>query len=289
MKFKKFILLLILISYLLVNVGNADELPNGMRFKDENLPWSASTYILTPFNNIAQIEIISHIHTGSNWYNLHTLDINQDGTLFSDIEFYIESEKKDFNEYFMLEIKNGSFSIHQKKNISNYKSTDLRFKFNIKPNSQFMFVNKNITTLTYQSDFILRIDQLYTQYIFRVPAVNAQNIKLKFQNSFFKLPDNNITNVPVSRIYSTDKYVEINYVFWNDYLVHKIILDDIKFSLYPNIRFIFQNTFSIEYDTVRWDWILQAVVVAILLTITFNLGTLWQRKSMSIEPIKPPK
>lgn len=290
MKYKKLIILLILISYLLINVGNAYELPNGMSFKDETIPWIADTSIITPFNNLSQIELNIHFHSGSSKVgNFSGLDLNQDGILVSEIEFYIESQKEDFNEYFLIENRSGSFNIHQIKHVPINKSTDLMFKYSIKPSSKFILFDKNITTLIYQSDFILKSDQLYRQYIFRVPAVNAQNIRLKFENSMIKFPDNTITNAQVSRIYSTDKYVEISYIFWNDYLIQKIILDNIKFSLTPNNKYIFQNIFSIQYDTVKWYWIVQAIVVAILLTITFYLGTLWQRKSIKIERIKQPK
>ncbi len=293
MKYKKFIVLFILIFYLLINTGSADELPNGVRLKDENIQWISKTNIITFFNGTIQNERIYHVHTTPNFGMVPYggFNYNQTRPIYN-IEFYIDSEKKNLKEFFIVENENGLFIVKQKKIITINKSTDFMLKYETNFNSVVNSFDKNtVSTLKLYENFSLNPDNLFMQYIFRVPTANAHNIKLNFQSSILKSPNNDLINAPVSGVFATDKYVEISYVFWNENLSRQVVLDyeKIPLELSPNMDYLFENIFSIKYDTVRWDWILQAVVVAILLTITFYLGTLWQRKSISIGRIKPPK
>lgn len=280
MKNIKFIALLILIFYLLINVGSADELPNGVRLKAENIiPWTGEILIITPFNDTAQIEVIIQMHPTISGSLSGTI-FNDPGTPISDIEFYIETEKKDFDEFFVLENETGKFRIKQKKDIIINKSTDLRLKYYAKYPPEILFFDKNTTSLKFQTDFNLKPNDLFKQYIFRVPAVNAHNIKLNFQNSLLIAPNNTLNNAPASGVYATDKYIEVSYVFWNIDLLRQVVLDEGKISLglIPNAKYIFINFFSIEYETIRWEWVVAIILSSVVAVFAFIGGALWGKR-----------
>ncbi|MFA4934202.1 MAG: hypothetical protein WC568_00025 [Candidatus Methanoperedens sp.] len=280
MKYKKFIVLFILIFYLLINVGSADELPNNARVNAKNIiPWTGETLIITPFNDTAQIEVIIQMHPINNLGIFSDSMYNIPGTLVSDsdIEFYIDNEKKNFNEFFVVEIEKGMFRIKQKKILTINKSTDFRVKLYAKLPPEFISFDKNTTSVKFQTDFNLKPSDLFRQYIFRVPAVNAHNVKLNFQNSRLIAPNNSLNSAPVSEVYATDKYIDVSYVFWNTYLLIQVVLDEGKISvgLTPNTNYIFQNFFSIEYETIRWEWVIMIVVFSIVATFAFYRGVKW--------------
>ncbi|MDO9097734.1 MAG: hypothetical protein Q7U60_06400, partial [Candidatus Methanoperedens sp.] len=199
----------------MINVGSAEVSPNGIRLKDENRPWAAFTFITIPLNDTTQNEVIKYIHI-PNFVNsiISNTTGNQAGMLTSDIEFYIDNEKKNFNEFFMIVNYNDTFKIIQKKDITLNKSTELKFKFNAKIPPNVLSFDKNNATFEYNSDFNLEPYDLFVQYVFRVPTANAQNIKLNFINSVLNNPNNIITSAPVSEVYATNKYLEISYLFW---------------------------------------------------------------------------
>ncbi len=281
MEYKKFIALFILIFYLLINAVSADELPNGVRLKDENIQWSSKTFIITPFNDTVQYELIFHMHTTPNFepVPLNGFVVDQTMPIYN-TEFYIDTEKENFDEFFISENEKGRYLLKQKKNITINKSTDIRLKYDTKVNPVIFSFDKNTKTLKLQENFNLSPDNLFKQYTFRVPTANAYNIKLNFQNSFLKSQNNGLNNTPVSGIYATDKYVEVSYVFWNENLSHQVVLDYEKtpLELSPNTDYLFTNTFSIEYDTVRYDWLVTIALSSIIAIFTFIGGALWGKR-----------
>lgn len=298
MKYSKTIIFIILILYFLSNLAGALEISKstqkGISLRDKNISWMSFEHIITPLPDKARFELSWDFHNPNKsipW----RIDYNQRGTLISEIDVYINGSKENFSEFFQTETYGDNFKITQIKDIIVNESSNLKLDYYIKPTPDLLVYNndKDTWNISYTTSFFMNQNVLFNSYIFRVPISNAHNTKLEFQNSVIKFPDNNLSGAVVSEIFVTDKYVEVNYVFWNDALVNQIITnDDLKFPnrlKAGNYTYSFQNIFSIGSDSVRIDWILQAVVVAILLTITFYLGTLWQRKRISVERINPPK
>lgn len=281
MKITKFIIIVILIvcfSINLVSASNVNELPIDVQL-DENIPWVSYTNIITPFGDTAKVEIIFHYHLPMSSINQSTAysyaEISIPGTLESDIELYINNEKKDFNEYFNVVNNREKFSIKSNTDLTIRETTDLKFIFlNKQPGDLIFSYKKNSIMVRFTADISIIEHLLFRQFIFRVPTVNAQNIKIDVHNSVFKDSKNILTGAPISKISTTDKYIDINYIFWNDGMVNQIIKSNrsILTKKRGNEGEEFQTEFSIEYDTVRVDWIIQAIVVAILLTVTFYFG-----------------
>lgn len=231
---------------------------------------------MTPFNDSIQTEYIIHLHPGAQNAPL-SLIFNQSGTLLSEIEFYIGMKKKDFNAFFVLETENGMFRVKSKSEIVVNEPTDIMLKFYSKPPTEFLKFNNNTKSVNDVTDFVLLPNILYSQYIYRIPSVNAHNIVLNFQNPVLISPDNTLTGTPASRIYATDEYLEVSFVFWNRYLVNQVIRDKIPFTLIPNAKYIFIDDFSIEYETFRWEWIITIILSSVLAIFTFIIGAKWGR------------
>jgi hypothetical protein len=283
MKNKRLILVLIILIFSLsISICSSKEVtensPDNIILEDENIPWLSNTYILTPFSDKAQVELICHIHVPkySRWSG--DFSINQAGTLISEIVFYVADEKKDFAEFFLLEIDEKEFRMKPIKKINLSESSDLKFKFYIIPLSELLSIDGNTTTTSYQSDFYLQKDHLFYKYIFRVPTVNAHNIRLDFQDSALLLPDQTHILLPLSKVYETDEYLEITYIFWNDELVNQILrLEEKKLltRLRPDATYIFRTKFSIEYETFREEWLIAIVLSSIVAILAFVGGALW--------------
>ncbi|MCX9014354.1 MAG: hypothetical protein OIN89_06130 [Candidatus Methanoperedens sp.] len=306
MKITKFITIVILIfcfSINLVSASNVNELPIDVNLKDENIPWLSSTGIITPLGDKIKEEYNFHYHLPKSSMNHSFGTFSIPGTIESDIEFYINNDKKDFNEYFYVVNNKERIIIEQHTDLRIINTTDLKFIFlNKRSNESFRF-NKTGVKVMFSTVSSNIENVLFQQFIFRIPTPNAENIKIDFHNSVMAVYDANspiklvtesnsstkLLAVPISKISTTDKYIDVNYIFWNDDMVNQIIKTNrlIPLKIRGNEKIVFQTEFEIEYDTVRVDWIIQAIVVAILLTITFYLGTLWERKS--IERKKPPK
>lgn len=291
MKYKNLLHRLILISYLLINVGSAEILSNGINLKDENRPWAADTFIMTYLNDSTQNEVITYYYLPNHTsVTITNTNGNYVGRLTSGIEFYINNEKENFDDFYLIVNNNNKFNITQKKIITLNKSTELKLKFSTILPPEVLSVDKNNTVFKFNADFNLTSNELFKQYVFRIPAANAQNIKLDFINSVLKDPYSNIVGAPVSAVHATNKYLEISYLFWNEGLRRQVVSDGERDSvgLRPNTEFHFQNIFSIEYDAIRVDWILQAVVAAIFIFLAFHGGKRWERKRLSSNIRKKP-
>lgn len=284
MKITKFIIIVVLIFYFSINLGSAsniNELPIDVQLKDESIPWSSDTIIITPFGDQLKVEINYHFHLP-----MHSADqffdvITVPGTLESDIELYINNEKKDFNESFYVVSNKENFSIKSDTSLKVINTTDIKFTFlNKQPSDVFSFKNNSVMVQFTTINSIIK-GVLFNQIIFRIPTVNAQNINIDFHNSIFKNSENILTGAPISKIFATDKYIDVSYIFWNDNMVNQIIESNrlILTKIPENDVRKFQTQFVIEYDTVRVDWIIESIIVAILLTITFYLGKYVKEKA----------
>lgn len=283
MKNKKLILILIILIFSLpIHICSAKEIakdfPDEVILKDESIPWSSNTYIITPFSDKAQIELIHHIHVPKYTRCSGDFSFNQSGTLISEIEFYIANEKKDFTEFFLLEIGGKNIKVKQIKNVNLMESSVLKFKFYVIPLSGLLSLDRNGTTARYRSDFYLRRDELFHKYIFRVPTVNAHNIQLDFRDSALLLPDKTHILTPISKVYETDEYLEITYIFWNDDLVNQVLTleeTELLTRLMPNGTYIFTTKFSIGYETFREEWFIAIFLSSVVAIFAFVGGALW--------------
>lgn len=303
MKYGKLVLIILIFLVLIISIlhlnneGSSENkiFPEG-EIKNYSIPWRSETYILTPFNDNIRVEIISHFNIPKR-YSVQDKDftIIQKGKLISEIDFYMGDQKKNFNDFFYIEDYNyieneEAIKIISRNKFSLNESVDIKLIFYIQPLTKFYDINNNTAKIVYSYSSTITPDELYEQYIFRVPTINAQNAKLQFDESNMYDSKNIHYFLPISKLYITDKYVEIGYIFWNNDMFNKSFNYSRRLiSLSPNSQFNFQTRFTVEYDPFRIDWIIQAVVFAILLTVTFYLGTLWQRRSRAIERIKPPK
>lgn len=282
MKYKQFIALFILSFCLLINVGSAYVLPNGFELKDENITWNAATEIMIPFNNNVQKELIIHTYSKNESVgDLLNVNINQMGTLLTDIELYFDDEKKNFDEFFVLEIEKEKFKITQKKGINRGGYKEIKLKYYIISPSVYFSFDEESKILSYATDFNLGGEMLYREFIFRMPAVNAHNILLSFKSSGIVAlnTEKSLNSFPasVSRIYSTDEYIDVNFLFWNGILAEKVVLNELEFSLNPG-KYIFQNKFTIQYETFRWEWVMAIILSSVVAIITFIGGALWVKR-----------
>lgn len=251
--------------------------------KNDNIGWTSDTYILTPFGDKAQIELIYHYHVPQNLnYEGNFNSINQDGTIISEIDFYINDEKKNFSDFFLLEVNGEKSTIKSKTKFELSETSDLKLKFFIKATSNLYFIDQNKTTLKYKSDFNLEQQNLFFKYVFRIPTINAHNVQLYFQKSSIKQPDSESFPIPISKIYETDEYLEISYIFWNGELIDEIVTipDDSEFliKLKPNSTYIFDTIFSIKYETFRVEWLIAIMLSSLVAILAFIGGAIWGKE-----------
>lgn len=278
--------LIIIIIFLTISISSAREVNNDpinyFELKDENIPWVGFTSIVTPFGDKAEMEVIDQYYLPKNATAKANLKMNQDGKLTSEIEYYQGDVKKNFSEFFFLESTDENFKIKSKELILN-ESAEIKFKYYFKPSYKFINIDNNNTNIQFNTNFYLNYDTLYEKYIFRIPTVNAHNLRLNFgrsqiQDTYQNNTWRNVTWAPVSKIYETDEYLEISYTFWNDYLVDKISLPkNEKFltRLTPNENYYFVTHFSIEYETLREEWLIAIILSSIVAIFAFIGGALW--------------
>lgn len=281
MKYQKLILILILSLFLTISICNAEENNDIIDFfelEDKNISCTGFTQIITPFGDNVEMEIISKYYLQKNVQAEDWLVINQSGVLISEIEFYQDDEKKNFSEFFNLEIYNDRFIITSKQLWFN-ESSEIRLKFYYKPPYDFINTDNNRINIKFKTTFELHDDYLYEQFIFRIPTVNAHNLILNFEQS--KIQNNqNVIWAPISKIHDTDEYLEISYIFWNNNLVNKITFEDEIFltKIKPNEKYSFISKFYIQYETLREEWLIAIILSSIITIFAFIGGALWAKR-----------
>jgi hypothetical protein len=133
--------------------------------------------------------------------------------------------------------------------------------------NQNLLFNKNISGS----------DDVFSRYTIRIPQPQSKNIKIDIQDArIFKLDSHDWLGLFNPKISISDEFVDITYDF--------IVLDETVIEKYQNIR-IEPNKpyglglkFSLEYAPIRMDWILQAFLGAIFLTLAFYGGIRWGEK-----------
>jgi len=156
---------------------------------------------------------------------------------------------------------------------------DFKFKYFIIPDDKLYFVDKDKTTLTYVTNFDFPPQFLFNKYIFRIPTINAHNIKLDFQESIIIPPNNKHTFAPVSKISETDEYLEVCYIFWNNELVNEISDSDALVKLNPDYTYSFITKFSLQYETFRVEWLIAIILSSLVAILGFIGGALWAKKA----------
>jgi len=106
MKTYKLILISIVLFFLLsTNSVSAinENINDDFALKNNTIPWTSATFILTPFGDKAHTELIYHFNGPQNFRQEYDISFQQRGTIISDIDFYINNEKMNFSDYFLLE------------------------------------------------------------------------------------------------------------------------------------------------------------------------------------------
>ena len=277
----KFLLIsLIIIIYSSIGASSASADIDYFELTGNDIYWVGFTTIITPYGNNADIEFVSNYYLPNNAeYTILESRLKRNGKLISEIELYQNDEKKNFSDFFNLEIyDDGNFEISMKE-LTLYESTEFRLKYKVKPSEGFIEINDYQTSVSCINNFHLSQDHLYDKYIFRIPMVNAHNLHIEFELSQLQ-NGKNVTWAPVSKIYETDEYLEIRYSFWNKYLVDKIPIEDedIITSVNYNSDYSFVTKFVIEYETFRYEWFIAILISSIVAIFSFIGGALWVKK-----------
>lgn len=289
MKNKKLVIIAVLIFYSLIIIGSADDinaLPDNVKLKNEAPLWGSFTTIITPFGDSLNKEIIIDIHVPKNGGTIlkDLTNIENKGNITSEVEYFLDDEKKDFNQFFRIESNGENSQIIQKKYIYINKTTNIKLIYNIKSISKDIFIEENATMLKVSQQFYFRPDDLFARLIFRVPVANSHNMRINFEDSKIgQTSKNNFIPVPVTNIYQTDKYLEMSYIFWNIDKFNQIV-DENKTSakpfimLQPSNEYSLQTTFLIGYETIRNEWLMAIALSSIVATSAFIGGALWGKR-----------
>lgn len=207
-------------------------------------------------------------------------------------EFYINDIKMNFTEYVSIE----NDSIHTKQiNLQKGLNT-IKLKISFKSN-EFTFKKLENGSL-YDFAHIVNLNNggenklayVFERHKFRFPASNSKNIEVYIRQAVLKdIEKDGYIPVNNPKLSITDKYIDITY----DFLIHDEQVQEKSYNFIkipPDTPLQFHTIFFIKYDTIRIDWIIQAIVSAILLTLAFIGGTQWERKIVkNISNKKPPK
>lgn len=256
-----------------------DNLP--FTVKETNVPWSFSEKIFTFRGEIIDVTFTQYFVSNATILG-YNFDMRFPGEIVdSQKEFYIDGVKKDFNEYLKI---TGNDSIKTTKQIEFSKGFHtVNFKLSIKSNN-FAFKQTDRGS-RYEIGYNVEFSEGgkgYSSYVFerqtyRVPVPTSKNIKIDIQQSTLENNSEKFSYfVANPKISISDKYVDITY----DFLIQdaRVIEKYPSTKISPGLTLAFHSIFLIENETVRLDWVLQAIIGAILLTLAFYGGTRWERK-----------
>lgn len=292
--FRKILYAIILIS-LICSVADGEELTvDKLPFTIEkmNNSFAYSEKIYTFKGETIEVTFNEYFVSTANDIGIN-FDINLPGEITdSTREFYIDGEKQDFDEYLIIEQNNILKTIKQ---FSFPKgSHSIKIKIELKSDEFTYKIIENGTQ--YDFNYATRFHKggdghsarIFDRVTLRIPVVNSNNLKIDFQQSNLEDKNKNEHFMSNPKLTITDKYLDITYEMLMNapQLIEKYPIIRVP----PDEVYLFHTIFSVKYDTLRLDWIFQALIGAIILTLSFYGGRRWER-NIKINQIrkKPPE